>query len=36
MAPAAPSRAKALSYVFATFLVTLSTMVLAWRWATGG
>jgi len=36
VAAAAPGRAKALSYVFAAFLITLITMVLAYRWATGG
>lgn len=35
-ATAAPSRTKALSFVMASLLVALPTMILVYRWATGG
>jgi hypothetical protein len=34
METAAPSRAKTLSYVLATFLVALPAMILLYRWFT--
>ncbi len=36
MEDAAPSRAKALSYVLATLLVALPAMILIYGWATSG